>query len=44
MIVNVMQDLFEAGETELQLALDAKNQPALDLYRCLGFKALRRDA
>lgn len=41
-IVNVMQDLFEVGETELQLALYTKNQPALDLYRCLGFKELRR--
>lgn len=43
-ISNVMQDLLEAGETELQLALHAKNQPALDLYLSLGFKELRRDA
>ena len=43
-IGNVMQDLFEAGDTELQLALHARNQTALDLYLGLGFKELRRDA
>ena len=38
------QDLFEAGETELQLALHAKNQPARALYLSLGFTELHRDA
>ena len=43
-IGEVMQDLFESGETALQLALHAKNQPARDLYVSLGFKDLHRDA
>lgn len=43
-IGHVMQDLFEAGETELHLALNAKNKPALDLYLSLGFREIRRDA
>ena len=43
-IGNVMQDLFEAGEAQLQLVVNAKNQPALDLYLSRGFKELRRDA
>ncbi len=43
-IGQVMHDLFEAGDTELQLALHAENQPARDLYLSLGFKELRRDA
>lgn len=43
-IVQVMQDLSAAGETELQLALHAKNQPARALYLSLGFTERHRDA
>ena len=42
-IGNVMLDLFEAGDTELELALHAKNQPALNLYWSLGFRERRHD-
>jgi ribosomal protein S18 acetylase RimI-like enzyme len=37
-IGNVMLDLHEAGETQLALVVNSRNQPALDLYLSLGFK------
>jgi GNAT superfamily N-acetyltransferase len=40
---NAMQDLHEAGENRLELAVNAMNQPALNLYRSLGFKPMRRE-
>ena len=43
-IGNAMQDLYEAGETQLALVVNAKNRPALDLYFLLGFMPVRGDA
>ena len=43
-IGDVMQDLFEAGETRLTLVVNAKNRPALDLYVSLGFVPVRGTA
>lgn len=40
---NVMQDLVAAGETRLELFVNAKNQYALGLYLSLGFREIRRD-
>lgn len=37
-IGNAMQDLYEAGETQLDLVVNAKNRAALDLYLSLGFR------
>jgi len=43
-IGNAMQDLFEAGESRLELVVNVKNQPAIDLYAILGFKATSSEA
>ncbi len=43
-IRQAMQDLFEAGETQLDLVVNAKNSPALNLYLQLGFVPDRGDA
>jgi predicted GNAT family acetyltransferase len=43
-IGNTMQDLFEAGETRLELVVNAKNLSAYDLYISLGFKRTVGDA
>lgn len=43
-ISEAMQGLYEAGETQLDLVVHAKNRPALALYLKLGFLPVRGDA
>ncbi len=43
LIGNAMQDLYEAGETQLELVVNARNGPARDLYLSLGFRPIRSD-
>ena len=38
-ITHVMQDLFEAGDTRLDLVVNRKNDAAIALYVSLGFAA-----
>ena len=43
-IKNVMQDLFEAGDTRLYLVVNAENERAIALDASLGFVPGRGDA